>query len=77
MIGKTLLKGHIMGDEGCARGDDGMILWDAKGPGRGKCSCGALSEILPTRAARKRWHREHKDAIRNPLTPPSPKETKE
>lgn len=28
------------------------------------CSCGAVSEVLPSNYQRKRWHREHKDAIR-------------
>lgn len=34
------------------------------GPGMGKCECGAMSEMVPTRAARKRWHRDHKADIR-------------
>lgn len=34
--------------------------WD----GHARCSCGAVSPHLPTVAARKRWHREHKDALR-------------
>jgi hypothetical protein len=33
------------------------------GVGKGRCRCGALSPDLPTTAARKRWHREHKQAI--------------
>jgi hypothetical protein len=32
--------------------------------GRGLCSCGAASEVLPTDAARKRWHAAHKDQER-------------
>lgn len=28
------------------------------------CSCGAQSEELHSTAARQRWHRQHKDAIR-------------
>lgn len=31
--------------------------------GVGVCRCGAISEPLPSNAARKRWHREHKAAI--------------
>ncbi len=30
------------------------------GQGRAVCSCGAYSESLPTAAARRRWHNEHK-----------------
>lgn len=32
--------------------------------GRGRCSCGAFSDYLPSNNARKRWHRDHKDEIR-------------
>lgn len=31
----------------------------------GRCQCGAESAIVSSRAAVERWHREHKDAIRN------------
>lgn len=56
--GKTLLPGHTLQFEGHAR------------YGReGRCSCGAKSEALPTAAARKRWHAEHKDALRMPPSP--------
>jgi hypothetical protein len=34
------------------------------GPGRGLCECGDVSDELPNRAARKRWHREHKEQIK-------------
>ena len=33
--------------------------------GSGLCSCGEMSESLPSAAARKRWHREHKDRVRS------------
>ena len=29
--------------------------------GRCGCTCGALSEILPTRAHRQRWHQRHRE----------------
>jgi hypothetical protein len=32
--------------------------------GSGRCTCGERSPVLPTPAARKRWHREHKDTVR-------------
>lgn len=35
------------------------------GPGRALCSCKAMSEVLPSGAARKTWHRNHKDAHRD------------
>ena len=56
--GKTLVKGHTLLFEGRVSTYHGY----GTGPGRGRCSCGAESETLPTTAARKRWHREHKDA---------------
>jgi hypothetical protein len=34
------------------------------GPGYARCSCGTRSPDLPSTTARKRWHREHKDAVR-------------
>lgn len=32
--------------------------------GRAVCSCGDCSEVLPSTAARKRWHEEHKAEVR-------------
>lgn len=32
--------------------------------GQARCTCGAASPVLPNTAARKQWHREHKDQIR-------------
>lgn len=31
--------------------------------GRGLCSCGATSSVLPSTGQRKRWHRDHKAAV--------------
>ncbi len=44
------------------------------GEGRGVCACGAFSDYLPTSAARRRWHNEHKA---NPVTPPPATPTEE
>lgn len=41
------------------------------GDGRAMCACGALSDPLPTRAARKTWHAEHKGAPA-PVEQPKP-----
>lgn len=31
--------------------------------GRGLCSCGVLSDVLPSNGRRKQWHRDHKSAL--------------
>jgi hypothetical protein len=33
------------------------------GPGMAKCECGAMSDVLPSTNARKRWHRGHKAEV--------------
>lgn len=33
------------------------------GPGRAKCSCGLLSDVLDGPAQRRQWHRDHKDDL--------------
>ena len=57
--------GHALVGEGVAHDDDGVRLAGLHihtgGAGRGKCSCGELSGILPSGTARKAWHREHKE----------------
>lgn len=57
--GKTLVKGHHLLFEGAALGQS----FNRTGSGIGGCSCGARSEELPTRAARKRWHKDHKAGV--------------
>lgn len=57
--------GHTLRSEGAAYDDHGRRINPAtidpySGAGRGKCSCGALSDVLDSGAARKRWHRQHK-----------------
>lgn len=64
MKGKTLVKGHTLRMEGEAFNDLGYQEWGLK-VGRAKCSCGWLSEVASSRAARKRLHRAHKEAVKN------------
>lgn len=76
-IGKTLVSGHTLRHEGapvympnCNRCQSGIIHSPSqKFPyggrsGHGLCSCGAYSAHEESHAARKRWHRGHKDLIR-------------
>jgi len=56
------LVGHGLRDEGRVKDPAGR-LWNCEGSTR--CECGERSPVLPTTAARKRWHREHKDAVRD------------
>jgi len=60
----TVVPGHGLVSEGAAHDDAGARLWAHTGnAGRGKCSCGELSESLASGAARKAWHRRHKDDV--------------
>ena len=61
----TLLDGHWLWWEGAPHDHrGGRIGWNGTGGvGSAKCSCGELSPVLPSGAARKRWHREHKAAL--------------
>jgi hypothetical protein len=54
-----ILNGHSLYREGHPAG----FSLGYTGIGKGKCSCGALSEDLPSNAARQRWHRQHKEEI--------------
>lgn len=38
------------------------------GVGRGLCSCGDVSEVLDSGAARRAWHRTHKETKAHGLT---------
>lgn len=64
----TRVAGHTLWYEGAPHDDRGHRIWrpygSASGRGRGKCSCGALSEMEFTAAARKRWHAEHKQQVK-------------
>lgn len=59
----TLLAGHSLVWEGAAHDDDGRRV-DWLRVGRAKCSCRKLSPVLPSKSARQRWHKEHKEQIR-------------
>lgn len=64
------LSGHELLSEGAPFVKEGRHSHLARssygtgGTGRGKCSCGALSEVLDSGTKRKAWHRGHKDEIR-------------
>jgi hypothetical protein len=62
-MANTRLSGHALRLEGAAylESGDRWIREDPNGPGAGRCSCGAVSGTLPSRAARKRWHFQHKE----------------
>lgn len=65
-VGQTLVAGHTLRYEGAphAVNEQGQIVRPGPGRyGRGLCSCGRLSDLLTSSAARKRWHAEHKAAI--------------
>ncbi len=61
------LAGHALRNEGRLY-EHGMSVR----AGVGRCECGATSPILPGPSARRRWHREHKDAIRTDPTRRTP-----
>lgn len=65
----TRVSGHYLIREGFPHDSNGYELgWQAK-QGRGKCSCGALSDWYDTTAARQRWHSSHKaDIVAKQLT---------
>lgn len=69
MSTNTRVQGHTLVWEGAPHDADGRRIrrgnWgDGKsGTGRAKCSCGALSDELPSKGARQRWHREHKESL--------------
>lgn len=70
----TRLSGHWLVGEGAAHSDSGGRIGgfynSATGPGRAKCGgCGALSEVLPSKSARRRWGSEHKERIRQGVLP--------
>lgn len=58
---KGPLKGHGLFGEGHPCDATGRRSWGSDG--HGKCSCGALSESLPSNNQRKAWHRLHKAEI--------------
>ena len=60
------LVGHGLRHEGAAFvGTVSLIRSDDfSGPGIALCECGARSPWIKNRAQRQRWHRDHKDDIR-------------
>lgn len=62
----TQLAGHGLLNEGAPFDDAGdRVHVSTSGPGRAKCSCGELSDPLPSGGARRRWHAAHKEAVRS------------
>lgn len=65
----NLVKGHTLCYEGAPHNEHGDvdIAWGGYisrgGEGRAKCSCGQLSEVLPSAKQRQQWHREHKAEV--------------
>lgn len=59
--------GHTLIAEGSAHDANSKRItgrWSTTdGPGRGLCSCGALSDEKPSRRWRRDWHREHKAQV--------------
>jgi hypothetical protein len=61
--------GHAIVAEGDAHDDDGKLLppgapW-SQVAGRAKCTCRLLSDPLPSKQARLRWHLYHREALLN------------
>ena len=62
--------GHGLAHEGAPHDDNGNRIgtrspWGigTGGPGRARCACGALSDVLPSAPQRKAWHRHHKTEV--------------
>lgn len=63
-----LVPGHTLKSEGAAFQWDGrryvrVYHWGVGGKGKGLCSCGATSKVLDSGAARRRWHKAHREAF--------------
>ena len=66
-VGKTVLKGHGLRNEGIVQYDqNGQWVFYPQGSTslHAKCRCGALSPAGVSQNAAKQWHREHKDSLR-------------
>lgn len=66
------MPGHALRRQGAAFNEHGKLinLFDGihtycGGEGRGMCSCGVLSEVLPSSYARRKWHWKHKQEVHN------------
>ncbi|MEU8199410.1 hypothetical protein AB0C10_37060 [Microbispora amethystogenes] len=62
----TRLPGHELRNEGApfAWSSGRYVRQRETWTGKGLCSCGAVSDVLDSNNARKRWHRAHKDEMR-------------
>jgi hypothetical protein len=60
MTANVVVPGHGLAFEGAPFDHEGNRISIRRGSGRGKCSCGLLSENLTSANARKAWHRQHK-----------------
>jgi len=64
VVGNLRIDGHGLVFEGSPFSDHGKRLHvGTYGPGRAKCSCGALSPSLTSGYQRKAWHRKHKAEV--------------
>lgn len=65
----TRLAGHGLQAEGkpYVPGEEELWLRTHQAVGVGLCSCGATSDVVNSDGARKRWHAEHKQAVRAQL----------
>lgn len=76
VVRNTRVPGHGLLREGCAFEAVTPDPWrpvpymgrafryTGEAEGRAVCSCGDCSEVLPSTAARRRWHEEHKAEVR-------------
>jgi len=69
----TPIRGHAIADGGAPHDDNGNRVspnsWGGVGgSGRARCECGVLSDVLPSAARRRAWHRDHKASIRSATT---------
>lgn len=63
-----IVPGHTLWVEGApfelVDGKPRRIGWSGVGGvGAARCSCGTFSPVLPSGAARRRWHRDHKRQV--------------
>ena len=66
---RTNLRGHALRSEGAAYipGDEQPWLRTPGHLGRGLCECDAVSLVMSSDSARRRWHARHKDEVRASL----------
>lgn len=67
--------GHTLRHEGAPHDTTGRRIgsyWRTGSTGAARCSCGQQSDDLPSAAARKAWHRQHKLDVLTGNTPADP-----